>query len=486
MNDFIFGPAPNTSLERNSQGFFLVSRAPIRTIHLNQSLYNILQEVWDGCSVSDLAARHPEIKKAQLLRILLSLTYRGYFELKQSADLQEFPLVSIVIPVRNPSRDLIECLESLIRLDYPQDRLEIIVVEDGNSDIGLDLSAFPVKRLSLAESQGPGTARNIGARQATGEILAFLDADCIADKNWLRDILPFFTIEGIGAVGGFVDGYYRRSLLDRYEEVSSSLNLGSRLLLEGDTESTLYVPTCNMLIKRQVFLSSGGFNDGWRLGEDVDLCWKMRKWGYSLLYLPAGRVAHKHRNRLGQMLRRRSDYGSSEAALYRTHPEKKKRFLIPLWAGLSFLSVALAIVLHHPYPLLLLIPLLAFDLIQKSQALNRFRIHFPFGRVALSTLRSHFSFYYFTSFHLVRYYLVLLLAVGFAFHPIWYICAFMVLLISAVDYAVKKPRLWYPVYLFYYLAEHLAYQVGVFRGCLKLRYFGSYIPAFTHRLASNV
>jgi cellulose synthase/poly-beta-1,6-N-acetylglucosamine synthase-like glycosyltransferase len=217
---------------------------------------------------------------------------------------------------------------------------------------------------------------------------------------------------------------------------------------------------------------AGGFKDGMKLGEDVDFCWRMRKLGYSLLYIPQGKVAHKHRNQLFKMIQRRGAYGTSEAVLYRTHRDKKKSFLIPLWAGLSFLATALAILLLNLYPLAAIPVFFGIDLISKS--------HLQ-GRTWHGTLRSYLSFYYFISFHLVRYYLILLVSLGVLFHPLWFLCAFMLLLTSIVDYAVKKPRLFYPVYLFFYSLEHLAYQIGVFWGCLKLVYFGSYLPAFTRK-----
>ncbi|HEX7475391.1 MAG TPA: hypothetical protein VF318_05440, partial [Dehalococcoidales bacterium] len=170
--------------------------------------------------------------------------------------------------------------------------------------------------------------------------------------------------------------------------------------------------------------------------------------------------------------RRRAAYGTSEAILYRTHRDKKKSFLIPLWAGLSFLTIVLAILLLNLYPLAAVPILFGIDLFRKP--------HRP-GRTWQGTLREYLSFYYFSSFHLVRYYLILLVAFGVLFHPVWFLSAFMLLLTSIIDYAVKRPRLFYPVYLFFYTLEHLAYQIGVFWGCLKLMYFGSYLPVFTRK-----
>jgi mycofactocin system glycosyltransferase len=476
MSGFAFSLTKDVYLEQNPRGYFLVSRSPIRTLRINQSLYSLLQKLDEY--QSELSSQHLNQKESQLLHILFTLTYKGYYKLQRLADPKRFPSISVIVPTRTISQNLIECLESISRLDYPKEKLEILVVEDGASSESLDLSSFDVKRVKLEESRGPATARNTGAGKAGGEVLAFIDADCMADENWLKEIVPFFQIEEIGAVGGFVAGYYRKSCLDRYEAVSSSLNLGSRILFEGDTESNLYVPTCNILVRREVFSNSGGFKDGMHVGEDVDFCWRMRNKGYSLLYAPAGKVAHKHRNRLFQFLLRRGAYGTSEAILYRNHRDKRKKFLIPIWAGVSFLALIIAVLMLNPYPLISIPIFLGTDAYQKSKALKRVNILFSLKLIVFSTLRSHFSFYYFTSFHLIRYYLILLAASGFFYHPVWYFCAFAILLTSSVDYAVKKPKLLYPVFLFFYLLEHLSYQIGVLWGCLKIGYFGSYIPVF--------
>jgi hypothetical protein len=82
---------------------------------------------------------------------------------------------------------------------------------------------------------------------------------------------------------------------------------------------------------------------------------------------------------------------------------------------------------------------------------------------------------YFAFFHLIRYYLVLLAGLGFLRYPVWIFGGAALLYASIVDYLLKRPKLFYPVFLSFYLLEHLAYQVGVFWGCLKKGYFGSYL-----------
>ena len=101
-------------------------------------------------------------------------------------------------------------------------------------------------------------------------------------------------------------------------------------------------------------------------------------------------------------------------------------------------------------------------------------VDIPTRRVAFSVLRAHLSMLYFVYFHLVRYYLAPLAAAGLLAPGAWLLMSVAVLYAAAVDYAVKKPRLSFPVYLGYYLAEHGAYQVGVALGCLRAGTWRSY------------
>lgn len=478
MKGFRFSLAANTYLREGADGYFLLSRIPLRILRLNRPLFWLLKHLQEGGELSEFIGQHPGLDASRLLSVLLSLVSKGYLKLDSLAEMEDHPHVSIIIPVRDQPEDLAECLQSIANLKYPRERLEIIVVDDGSeSDLSQVVSA-EIKVIRLAESRGPAVCRNLGAEKARGDILAFLDADCIAGENWLREIIPFFTAETVGTVGGYVDGYYQDSYLDRYEAVSSSLNMGKRLLLEGNTASSFYVPTANLLVTRKAFMETGGFRGGMHLGEDVDFCWRLRNLGYTLLYVPGGSVAHKHRHQLGKMLRRRSQYGTSEASLYRYHHDKRKTFLISVYTGLSFLALTLAILLLNPYPLILIPLLFGTELFRKSATLKKYQMALPFRQIAYAILRSYLSFGYFALFHLVRYYLILIFGLGFLLHSLWLFGGLAVLLTSIVDYSVKKPGLPYPVFFLFYLLEHLAYQLGVFWGCLKLRYFGSYLISF--------
>ncbi len=479
MKDFGFSLAAGTSLREGPDGFFLVTRLPVRLLHVNEPLYRLLRYIRDGGGLSDFIKENPASDESVLLNVLLSMAAGGYLKLERIADIESYPFISIIIPVRDQAGDLADCLASLAEMDYPEEHRETIVVDDGSKkDISRVLTSDKFIFMRLEKSLGPAAARNAGAREAGGDILAFLDADCVAGEGWLKETVPFFKAGRVGGAGGRVEGYYEKRFLDRYEAAFSSLNTGNRLILEGRSGSTFYLPTANLLVRRDVFTSLGGFREDMRTGEDVDFCWRLRDSGRSLLYAPYGAVAHKHRHRLDRMLSRRFQYGMSEAPLYRAHRDKKKTAQVPVFSGLSLLAVALAILLINPYPLCAVPVLFGLGLWRRAGAVKKLKIDAGFGRLAGAALRTFLSFGYFAFFHLARYYLILFIGLGFLWYPLWILGGLALVYASAADYLIKRPVLFYPVFLFFYLMEHLAYQAGVLWGCLKKGYFGSYWVSF--------
>jgi mycofactocin glycosyltransferase len=447
-------------------------------LRINESLFHLIKHISVGEGTGQFIKNNPVMNAENIPKVLLMLAGGGYLKLEKVSAL-DFPFVSVIVPVRDDPENLRDCINSLENLNYPKDKLEIIIVDDGSKQEVSQIVTSPGIRIIRHDvSKGQSAARNAGAAVARGELLAFLDADCAASENWLAETVPFFKAAGAGAVGGFIRGYYRKSFLDRYENVFSSLNMGQRLIMEAKSASTFYVPTANLLVDRAVFKSAGGFNETMKIGEDVDFCWRLRALGYTLVYAPFGAVAHKHRSRLGRMLKRRAEYGSSEALLYGKHRDKAKSFSISPLAGLSWLALVLAIVLWNPWPLSGVLFCYILDTMVKLSSIRR--IDVPVSRLGILafTLRLHFSSFYYVFYHLTRYYLVLFIGFGFWWWPLWIVGALGLLWAAAVDFVTKKPALFFPVFLFYYLVEQLAYQVGVLAGCFKYGYFGSYLVSF--------
>jgi len=476
VKGFGFSLAAGTYLREDPDGFFLVSRQPARLLRVNESLFCLLRYLRDGGGLAGFVKENPAHDESGLLTVLLSLAAGGYLKLERIAELDQYPRVSIIVPVRDQAGDLGECLASLAEMDYPEERRETIVVDDGSKkDISRVLTSDKFIFMRIKKSRGPAAARNAGAEKAGGDILAFLDADCMAGEKWLRETVPFFKASEVGAVGGRVEGYYKKRFLDRYEAAFSSLNMGNRLILEGRSGSTFYIPTANLLVRRDVFQSLGGFREEMRTGEDVDFCWRLRDSGRSLLYAPFGAVAHKHRNRLDRMLPRRFQYGMSEAHLYRAHRDKKKSLSVPVFSGLSLLAIVLAILLLNPYPLCAVPVLFGLGLWRRAAAVKKYRLGIGQGRLAGAALKTFFSFAYFVFFHLSRYYLILFIGFGVLWYPLWILGGLALVYASSADYIIKKPALFYPVFIFFYLLEQLVYQIGVLWECLKKGYFGSYL-----------
>jgi hypothetical protein len=138
-----------------------------------------------------------------------------------------------------------------------------------------------------------------------------------------------------------------------------------------------------------------------------------------------------------------------------------------------------------------LVPLLAaagcflFEAATKTLRITRTGVHVAGWKIVFSIVRTYFSLFYFVSFHVVRYYLIFLLPLGVLFPPLWLLCLFMLILSALVDYTAKRPRLIFPLFLFYYFLDHLSYQAGVLVGCVRAGTFRSYRPGLARTIGPS-
>jgi mycofactocin system glycosyltransferase len=442
---------------------------PLAVLRLDRRSARLLEMTAAGVAVDELAAglcTDPE----RVVRLCEYFRSRGLLDVELDRADGPAPSVTVIVPVKDRADDLDVCLASLARLDYPRELLEVIVVDDGSSD---ESAAVAGRRsctvLVNGRTRGQSYARNLAASQASGELLAFTDSDCVVDPGWLRELVVPFVWPRVSAVGGGVESCFSTTLLDRYEQAASSLDMGRRLLVSLDSVDTFYVPTCNLLVRRDAYREVGGLREDLHVGEDVDLCWRLRARGDVLMYTPGGRVQHKHRNRWPAMLRRRAEYGTSEAALYSIHADKRKRLLVPPLPALS-LAVVLAVLLLRNLRLapLALLPW-TVDVARRLLNLHGEGVAVSSSLVGFSALRVHLSLAHSLLFLAVRYGLIGLAVAAVLFPRLRLPVAFAVLYTSAVDYSVKRPRMSYPSFVGCSVLEHSAYQVGVALGCLRRR-----------------
>jgi mycofactocin system glycosyltransferase len=226
-----------------------------------------------------------------------------------------------------------------------------------------------------------------------------------------------------------------------------------------------YLPTCNLLVRRELLLSQGGFDAGMRLGEDVDFIWRTLQTGARACYVPAGRIVHEHRVQLGALLRRRADYGSSEADLQRRHPQGRRVMPLPLVNLLLLLMLAL---LPDAWPLgLAALGLVGLELIDKQRRLKRLDVLVPLGWTIRALGREHAASLYHLSANVVRYYSLPLLILGGVQPGLLPVLLLLFLVAPVGDYRRRRPNLSLPRFVSLYWLEMAAYQLGVWRGCWR-------------------
>jgi GT2 family glycosyltransferase len=208
--------------------------------------------------------------------------------------------VSIIIPTYNRAGSLERCLRAL-----PLE-VEVIVVDDGSSD-GTSRVPSRVGHPKLIyvhqSNRGPAAARNFGVRTATGDILAFLDDDCVPQPEWMGALVGRLCHEppSVGGVGGRVLPL-STGLISRYSTFH-------RILEPPD--SCAYLVTANCAYRREAFESVGGFDESIRLpgGEDPDLALRVADRGYRFVYEPRAIVRHDYRESILDFARTFYRYG---------------------------------------------------------------------------------------------------------------------------------------------------------------------------------
>jgi len=474
---------PGSVTCQESKGSFqLVLGFPLKAIFLHLSWKPVF-ELLSGGDFVPLEKIVPLVNGSDPDRIELFLNdqlRKGFLEQEGASFISEYPFVSIIIPVRNRPLEIKACLGSLAQLVYPPKKLEIIVVDDASTDnTAQTVSGFPVHLLSLKENKQAPFCRNLGAQKATGSIMAFLDSDCVADPMWLKELIPAFKDPALGAAGGLVDSYFNEKALDRYEQVKSSLNMGPRFRSSREHDPFFYVPSCNLLIRKEAFLNLGGFREELIVGEDVDFCWRMEDAGYPVEFRPVGRVYHKHRNKLIPFCLRRFDYGTSEPLLQRLHLQRRKEMVFPLGCSL-FWSMAILTAVLKSLPLLALCGIIALaDTLNKLVRVKGRGIGVKFPALLVSVIRGYFAFFYHCSAFVSRYYLGWAILV-FPLSPLASIIGVgMHILAGLVEYFIKRPRLNPFSFLFYFSLEQLSYQSGVWWECIKHLSFNPVNPRVT-------
>jgi GT2 family glycosyltransferase len=223
----------------------------------------------------------------------------------------ELPSVSVIVLNWNGRGHLAPCFESLLKLDYPADKLELILCDNGSTDGSVEFMQrrLPeIRVIALRRNYGFAEGNNRAAREATGEWLAFLNNDMRVDSSWLKHMVEplagnpriasvasrIMNWDGtkIDFVGGGV-GFHGHGF---------QLDDGAARSIQDRPRRLLFACGGAMLMRRDIFLSVGGFDpEFFAFFEDVDLGWRLNVLGYDVWYTPEAVVQHRHHGTAGRI-----------------------------------------------------------------------------------------------------------------------------------------------------------------------------------------
>jgi GT2 family glycosyltransferase len=283
--------------------------------------WSIFEEPVEGWSfgLTD-GARRPKAALESVSRVYRSDRYdrRG----------TPWPRVSVVVACYNGAPTLDRCLGSLAMLNYPD--YEVIVIDDGSRDATRQIAwRYPVRCISVPNG-GLSRARNLGIAEAAGSIVAFIDSDAYADRDWLYFLVTALEEHGAAAVGGPNLSPPGAGLVAQCVDRSPG---NPTHVLIGD-ELAEHVPGCNMAFRKEALEAIGGFDAVHRVaGDDVDVCWKLLARDERIAFSPSGFVWHHRRGTIGAFLRQQRGYGYAEGHLKRTYPGRFNVFGHLVWPG---------------------------------------------------------------------------------------------------------------------------------------------------------
>ncbi len=247
--------------------------------------------------------------------------------------------VTVVIPIRDRPVQLDRLLASV------PGGLRVIVVDDGSRRP--ELVAAVARRhgaelLPLPVNVGPAGARNAGLARVATQFVAFVDSDIVLDPDAIRILLRHFADPGVGLAVPRVAAYRRggsEGWIARYEAGRSSLDLGTEPA-SIRPRSTVSWASSACVVARVAAIGSG-FDDTMRVGEDVDLVWRLVDAGWRARYEPAATAYHDHRIAFWPWLRRKFFYGTSAEPLAQRHSEHIAPAVLAPW-GIGLAVVLLA------------------------------------------------------------------------------------------------------------------------------------------------
>ncbi len=253
-----------------------------------------------------------------------------------SASQAFLPNVSVVIPIYNGEADLPDLISCLRTQTYPVEKVEYLLVDNASRDRTASIiqtaakeasfEGITIRYLAETEIQSSYAARNTGIRAAKSEFIAFTDADCRPQPQWLEKLMQPFANATIGIVVGEIAAFPGKTLLERHADKNDVLS-------QRHTLSHPFYPygqTANLAIRRQIFATVGLFRPYLTTGGDADMCWRIQQQSNcQLQFSPDAIVRHRHRSTLEDYKSQWQRYGRSNRYLHELHGVELMREMKP-------------------------------------------------------------------------------------------------------------------------------------------------------------
>jgi len=184
-------------------------------------------------------------------------------------------MISIIIPTLNEDKYIGKTLEAISRQDWPKGNVEIIVVDNGSSDRTIQISKKFDTKILVNEKKGAAASRNCGAAVASGDIIGFIDADCIIPPDWIKTLSSVFTDKEVIAIASRV--------APSPDEATWVEKSWERVFVDhgkiGEFNPVDSVGLSNLLIRKKVFWDAGGFSENLITCEDYEFSKRILKYG---------------------------------------------------------------------------------------------------------------------------------------------------------------------------------------------------------------
>lgn len=226
---------------------------------------------------------------------------------------------SIIVPARNAARTLGQCLASLLAQHAPGKSFEIIVIDDGSIDETAEVARkYPVHCLSQSRT-GPAGARNAGVRQARGEIILFIDADCQAAPDWLDQMLKPFADRSVSAA----KGSYRTRQREWVARVVQAEYEGKYRYMRRSRRVD-FIDTYSAAFRKSIFNWAGGYDTSFPYPsvEDQEFSFRLAKAGCRMVFNPDAVVYHLHAASLLGYFKKKFRIGYWKVRVLRRYPAK--------------------------------------------------------------------------------------------------------------------------------------------------------------------